>query len=155
MSDASMFDPSTFLDAQLTEPTEKRPPLPVGEYTGIIDEVKARTWQGRKDPTKSGIAWDVPITLDVPAAIQEDLHLTSPTLTFTDSVMLDLTEGGLIDNAPGKNRRLRMYREACDMNKPGDVFSGRAMQGKVVHVKLEHELYEGAPVERIGGVVRS
>lgn len=151
--DASSFDPATFLDATLTEPTEKRPPLPVGDYTAVIGAVTARTWQGKQDATKSGIAWDIPLTIDVPAEIQVQLKMDTSTLTLKDSVMLDLTENGTIDNAPGKNRRLRAYREATDMNKPGDVFSARKMEGRVITVKISHDMWEGQPVEKVSGVV--
>lgn len=154
MSVASMFDPSTFLDATLTEPTEKRPPLPIGDYTAVIGEVTARAWQGKQDPSKSGIAWDIPLAIEVPAEVQAQLKLTQATLNLRDSIMLDLTEGGTIDNSPGKNRRLRAYREALNMNNPGDTFSARKMSGGVVKVKISHEMWEGQPVERIDGVVK-
>lgn len=152
---SSIFDPTTYLDATLETPTEKRPPLPVGDYTAVIGEVTARAWQGRKDPSKSGIAWDVPLTLEIPADIQASLGLPVATLQLTDSVMLDLTDGGLIDNGPGRNRRLRMYREAVDLNKAGDTFSARLMQGKVVKVKLYHEEWEGSLQERVAGVAKA
>ncbi len=153
MSFDSSFNPDTFLDATLTDPTEKRPPLPVGDYTAILGAVTARQWQGKADPTKSGIAWDIPITIDVPAEIQAELKMDQSTLNLKDSIMIDLTANGTIDNGPGKNRRLRAYREATDMNKPGDVFSARKMEGKVVKVKITHDLWEGQPIEKISGVV--
>jgi hypothetical protein len=152
---SSIFDPVAYLDATLEAPTEKRPPLPVGDYTAIIGEITARAWQGKKDPSKSGIAWDVPLSVEIPADIQASLGLTNSTLLLTDSVMLDLTDGGLIDNGPGRNRRLRMYREAVDLNKPGDSFSARLMQGKVVKVKVSHEEWEGNIQERVAGVVKA
>lgn len=152
---SSIFDPSTFLDATVDTPTEKRPPLPVGDYTAVIGEIEARSWTGKKDPSKSGIAYDVPLSIEIPAEVQASLGLTQPTLSLKDSIMLDLTEAGTIDNAPGKNRRLRMYREAVDMNKSGDVFSARKMTGKVIKVKLSHELWEGNLMERIDGVARA
>lgn len=151
----SMFNPDTFLDATLDAPTEKRPPLPVGDYVAVIGEVTARAWQGKKDPTKSGIAWDIPLSVEVPAEVQAALKITQSNLMMGDSIMLDITESGTIDNSPGKNRRLRMYRDAIDMNKPGDVFSARKMTGKIVRVKISHDLYEGQPIERIDGVVRA
>lgn len=151
--DTSAFNPETFLDATLTEPSEKRPPLPVGDYTAIIGAITARAWQGKADPTKSGIAWDIPLTIDVPAEIQVELKMDQSTLPLKDSLMLDLTANGTIDNAPGKNRRLRAYREATDMNKPGDVFSARKMEGKVVKVKITHDLWENQPVEKVAAVV--
>lgn len=151
----SAFDPNSFLDATLEEPSERRSPLPVGDYVATIEEVTARTWQGKKDPTKSGIAWDVQLAVEVPADVQTLLGLTKSTLTLKDSIMLDLTPNNTIDNAPGKNPRLRNYREALDMNKPGDVFSARKMIGRLITVKVAHDLYEGMPIEKISGVART
>ena len=144
-----------FLDASISEPTVKRPPLPVGDYLGVIGEVTARAWIGKKDPSKSGIAWDIPLTVEIPAEIQSQLGLTQGTLKMKDSLMLDITPNGALDNAPGCNGGLRRYREACDLNKPGDSFSARQMTGKVVKVKITHELYLDEPVDRISGVTKS
>lgn len=151
----SMFNPETFLDATLDAPTEKRPLLPTGDYVAVIGEVTARAWQGQKDPTKSGIAWDIPLTLEIPADVQAALKITVSNIMLSDSIMLDITEAGTIDNSPGKNRKLRTYREATDLNKQGDSFSARKLTGKIVRVKLSHDLYKGEPVERIDGVVRA
>ena len=153
MTDISSFDPSMFLDMSLDTPLEKRPPLPVGDYMAVIGEVAARRWTGKADPTKSGIVWDVPLEIDVPQNLQETLSLPA-TLKFRDGIMLDLTEQGNIDNGVGKNRQLRNYREALDLNKPNDVFSARMMTGRPVKVKITLELYQGEPVERISGVAR-
>ena len=55
---------------------------------------------------------------------------------------------------PGRNGGLRRYREACDLNKVGDTFSAAKMQGRLIKVKLTHELYQGEIQERIGGVAK-
>lgn len=162
MDASSQFDPQRFLEATLDTPTEKRPPLPVecpgtndGFYTAVIGEVKARTWDSKKPDAKvkAGIAWDVPLELQIPQQLQ-DLLKYSPTFTLTDGFIVDLNEQGMIDNSPGRNRRLRNYREACDLNKVGDVFSAKKMQGKVVKVKLSHEMYQGAAFERVDNVLK-
>ena len=150
----SQFDPDSFLDATLSEPTVKRPPLPVGDYVGQIGEIKGREWKGVSDPSKSGYAWDVPIVIQVPPEVQSALGLELATLTLRDSIMIDTTPQGTIDNSLGKNGQLRRYREATDMNKPGDSFSARKMQGAIVTVKIKHDLYQGEPVERIAGVTK-
>lgn len=148
----SQFDPVIFLDISINEPNVKRPPLPVGEYTAVIGEITSRAWTGKTDPTKSGIALDVALSVEVPAEIQTQLGITLSNLPMKDSIMLDLTAGGTIDNSPGKNGRLRQYREATDMNKVGDTFSARKLTGMVITVKITHEVYEGEPKERISGV---
>lgn len=150
----SAFDPASFLHATTTDSFERRPPLPVGDYTAVIGEISARSWQGKADPSKSGIAYDVPLTLEIPAHIQSEMGIELSTLQLKDSIMLDLTPQGTIDSAPGKNRGLRMYREATDLNKKGEPFSAPMLTGKVVLVKIAHEEYEGNLMERVKGVAR-
>jgi hypothetical protein len=150
----SQFSPETFLDMSLDTPLERREPLPVGlDYTAVIGDVKARTWTSSKDPSKTGIAWDVPLTIDGPAELQQSLGLPS-TLQLKDSIMIDLTDNGNIDTSKGKNGRLRQYREACDLNKVGDSFSARKMTGAVIKLKITHEPYNGNIVERPGAVAK-
>lgn len=148
----SAFNPQAFLDASIDTPLERRAPLPVDDYRGVIGEVTAREWHSEKHGT-SGIAWDFPITIEVPAPLQEALGLP-PTLTIKDGIMLDLTPTSAIDVSKGKNGRLRMYREAVDMNKPGDSFSARKLQGQVVTVRIKHEEYQGNIQERVASVAR-
>ncbi len=152
----SAFDPQSFLDATINEPLVKRPPLTAGrDFIGIIGEVKPRAWQGKKDPTQSGIAMDIPVEIDLSAYPDEATRLGATKVTLTDSIMLDLTEAGTIDNSPGKNGKLRRYRESLDMNKPGDVFSFRAMQGRPIKVKINHREYQGDIFDEIGGVAKA
>jgi hypothetical protein len=159
--DASLFDPQAFLDATLDTPSIRRPPLPVenpaspdGLYLATLGEPKPRTWQGKVDPSRSGVAFDVPINIDVPGELKDKLGLATSQITLNDSIMLDLTEQGAIDNGPGKNRRLRIYREAADLNKPGDVFSFRKLEGRLVKVKIEHDMYQGDIMDRVNTVLR-
>ena len=149
----SQFDPQSFLDVTLTEPSVKRPPIPVGDYTATVGEIKSRAWQGKKDPTMSGIAWDVPMTVELPPEVASQAGQS--TIIVTDSLMLDLTDSGTLDTSPGKNRRLRLYREALDMNKPGDSFSARGMQGRVIKVRIKHDLYNGEIYEKVDSVARA
>ena len=156
----SAFDPNVFLDAQQTEINEKRPPLPTenpedenGLYTAVIGEIKTDAGTiGKGD--RVGQPWVsmlVPLRIQIPAAVQ-GLGLP-PELTLTDRAFLDLTPQGGIDNAPGKNRLQRAYRDACDLNKPGEPFAWRMLTGRVVKVKINHELYQEAIQERVGAVL--
>lgn len=147
---SSQFSPETFLDMTMETPLERREPLPVEDYTAVIGDVKSVAWNS-KDGSKSGVKLDVPLTIDIPATLQASLELPA-TLQIRDSIMLDLTDNGNIDMSKGKNNRLRQYREACDMNKVGDVFSPRKMTGQVIKVHVTHELYNGNILEKIGAV---
>lgn len=150
----SLFDPNALLDTTLDTPTEKRPPLPVADYTAIIGEITASQWSS-KDGAKNGHKLNVPLMIQIPHDVKEQLGLSIDSITLTDSIMLDLTENGAIDNSIGKNSRLRMYREALDMNKPGDVFGPRKMQGQVILVNIKHEDYQGQIMERPGKVAKA
>lgn len=147
----NQFDPQAFLDATMTAPLTKRPPINPGAYSATIGEVKSRNWQSR-DGTKSGVALDVPLEVQLDPA--ETTRVGQPTVIITDSVMLDLTETGNLDIGPGKNRKLRAYREALDMNKVGDTFSPRAMQGRLVKVAVKHDVNDGEVYERVGSVAK-
>lgn len=162
MSDASMFDPEAFLNAQVTEVNEKRPPLPPenpadssGTYLAVCGQPKTQSGTiGKGD--RAGQPWlsvVVPLQIDVPQQLQDALKFP-PQITISDRAFIDLTPQNTIDNAPGRNRRQKMYRDALDLNKPGDVWSWSKVAGQVVRVKIEHELYEGVPQERIAAVLK-
>ena len=153
----SSFDAASFLDATLTDPTTKRKPIPAGlELTGIIGEPKSRSWTGKADPTKGGIAIDVSVEIDLAGSYPElAKEVGADKVTLQDSIMLDLTDAGTIDNSPGKNGKLRRYRDSLDMNKPGDAFSFRMMQGRQIKVKIGHREYQGDIFDEIASVVKA
>lgn len=162
MNTVSQFDPSVFLDAQTTEVNEKRPPLPAenpdaadGLYTAVIGEIKTDTGIiGKGDNAgKPWVSMIIPLRIQVPAAVQ-GLGIP-PELTLTDRAFLDLTPQGGLDNSVGKNRAQRNYREATDMNTPGEVFAWRMLTGKVVKVRVAHELYNEVLQEKVAGVFHS
>lgn len=151
----SVFSPETFLDAQITEASVKRPPLMAGlELIGIIKDVKPRTWQGKKDPSQSGVAMDPIIEFDLSQNPTEQARTGLEKVTIQDSIMLNLTEGGAIDLSPGKNGRLRQYREALGMNNAGEAFSFRNMIGRPIRVKIKHDQYEGELFDKIDSVAK-
>lgn len=153
---SSNFDPSLFLDATLSEPSTRRPPIPAGlDLVGIIADVKMRPWQGRKDPTQSGLAADVTVEFDLSAYPDVQKVVNVPKVTISDSLMLNLTDAGLIDNSPGKNGKLRRYREALNMNKPDDSFSFRQMIGRQIKARISHREHEGDLYDQIETVARA
>ena len=156
------FDPQAFLDLPVEEAFERRPPLPATDYTAVIQDVQARQWQSKDKynadgSPKTGIAYDVTLSLQIPLAVRESLGLKIDALTLKDSIMLDLNDQGGLDTAPGANRQLRNYREALDMNKPGVPFRAREMSGRMVLVRVKHEEYpvgSGNIQERVAGVAK-
>mgnify|MGYP003658915923 CR=1 FL=1 len=154
----SIFDPTTFMDAEFDEPNEKRPPLPVenpshplGYYLAQIGAPEPKT--GEKDG-KPWMSIALPLTLEISQQLQDSLKLP-PTLRLTDRVFIDMTEQGTIDNAPGRNRGQRMYREATGMNAKGVPFSWRKLEGRTVAIKMKHDIYQGAIQERVDGVFKA
>lgn len=145
-----VFDAQQFLNITTDSPFTDRIPLPIGEYTALIGTVKPRTWVS-KDGTKSGVALDIPLVVDVPMDTQQSCGL-GPTTQLNDSAMIDLTESGMgFDFGPGKNRVLKDYREATDLNRPGEKFGLLMLQGKVIRIRITHDVYEGKPREKIAG----
>lgn len=162
MNAPSAFDPNVFLDAQQTEVNEKRPPLPTenpddpnGLYTAVIGEIKTDAGTISKGD-RTGQPWVsmvIPLRIQVPGVIQA-LGLPEE-LTITDRAFLDLTPQGGIDNAKGKNRQQRAYRDATGTNVPGEAFAWRMLTGRVVKVKIAHELYQESLQEKIAAILPS
>ena len=156
----SAFDPQAFLDAQTNEANEKRPTIPAenpadanGLFTAVIGEIKTDSGTISKGDNAGNpwISMLIPLKLQIPAAIQA-LGLPAE-FQVTDRVFLDLTPQGGLDNSKGKNRGQRTYREATGMNKPGETFAWRMLTGKIVKVKIAHELYNGNIVEKVAQIL--
>lgn len=138
----SAFDPNTFLDFTAETPNEKRPPLDVGEYVGIFSAPDMRTWVGQKDPTKSGIAADYLIEVQIPPEQKTKHGYKMDTIKVKYGIMLDtMPDGKSLDMSPGMNGGYRKLRDALDMNKPGDRFNLRMPEGRPVKVKISHREY--------------
>jgi hypothetical protein len=151
----STFDPASFLDFTTTEESVKRPPIPAGDYLGVIGDIVASQWASSKDPTKAGWKFEIPLLIDVPGDVAEAIGLTEPTLKVSDSVMLDLTEAKALDFSVGKNGKLRKYRDATGNNKAGQSFNARMLTGHVVTVKITHREYpegSGDLFENVAGI---
>lgn len=165
MNAPSAFDPKLFLEAQVNEVNIKRPPLPVmnpaspdGYYTAVIGEIQtdSGTIEKGERTGKPWLAMLVPLQIEVPQQVQDalGLKLDKGTITLTDRVFIDLTDQNSIDNAPGRNRRQRQYRDALDMNKPGDVWSWRKATGQPIKVKIDHEIFNNEVQERPGMLLK-
>lgn len=149
----TQFDPNLLLDSAVTQAFVKRPPIPGGvELIGTIGEVSIKS--GEKD----GKPWcrlQIPVEFDLSQNAQVAAVLSGfPKVTLTDGCMLDVTDQGMIDQSPGKNSRLRRWREALDMNQDGMPFSPRNMQGRSVKCRIKQEPYEGEQYDRIDTIAK-
>lgn len=151
MNTPSAFDPNLFLQATTTEASERRIPLPPGNYTAIIEKLVPEPWRS-KDGTKTGYKFNATLMIALPPQVAEDCKYTEPFCRLVDSIMLDMTPANTLDYAPGKNRALRMYREATDMNTAGALFSPGMLVGKSVLVSIQHKIWDNAPIEEIVGI---
>lgn len=133
-----MFNPDQFLDMQVTESNDtKVVPVPVGEYTAVIEDVKCRQWQSKADPSKSGLTLDITWSVD-DNAVKELLGRDK--VTVRQGTMLDLTDSGGLDMGKGRNIGLGRLREALDLNKPGQPFAFSMLSGRVAKVAVSHRI---------------
>jgi hypothetical protein len=156
----STFDPSQFLDATTTEALVKRPPLPAGQdFIGVITDIASRAWTSKKEDAKvkAGIALDLKIAIDLNGYPDAKAAVGGiDSITMTPSIMLDLKDDQRsIDWGVGKNGSLRRYRDALDMNKPGETFSPRQMVGRQIRVKIKHRPYEGEVYDEVDSVAKA
>ena len=133
-----MFNPDQFLDMTITDANStKTVPVPVGEYTALVSDVKCRQWQSKADPSKSGLTLDVTWEID-DAAVKQLLGREK--VTVKQGIMLDLTESGGMDMGKGRNVGLGRLREALDLNRPGVAFSFSMLPGRLAKVSVSHRI---------------
>lgn len=147
---SNTFDPNTFLSQRTSEQAKRRPPLPAGtELLGVIGENFAvRSYPNKKNPgAPDYIFLDVPIRLDLSTRPDLVKQQGTDNLTMTHSVGLDYTSEGALDWSVGRNGGLRIYREALNLNQPGQSFgipdlTGRPIKAKISHRTNNNEIYD-------------
>ena len=133
-----MFSPEQFLEMQVNEASSTETiPVPVGEYTALIGEVKVRPWQKKDDPSVAGLTLDVTWEIDSPEVKE---LLGRQKVTCRQGIMLELTESGTLDMGKGRNVQLGRLREAVDLNTPGVPFSFPMLPGRLAKVKVTHRV---------------
>lgn len=115
-----MFDTDALLEATVTEANETSfTPIPEGEYTGIIEDVKVRN-------PKEGVTFlDIVWNLDEPELAQ---RMNRDKVTVRQSVFLDVADGK-IASGPNQNVDLGRIREAVGQNQPGKPWSPAMLRG--------------------------
>lgn len=132
----SMFDPNTFLDMSVQEANSTvSTPVPAGEFIGLIEDVKARPWAKKDDPSVSGMALDIIWNVD-DAGVKQLLERDK--VSVKQGVMLDLTPEGGLDMGKGKNVTLGRLRDALGLNTPGQPFGFKMMIGRAARIKVTH-----------------
>ena len=142
-----MFDPNEFLNGQVEGSNDTKftnPPdnMSGDPYTGIASKVEIRQWQGKADPSKSGLA------LDIQWEIQDESVKTfcgRATVNVKQGLMLDITDSGQLDMGKGRTIALGKLREALGMNTPGQPFSFSMIQGRIAGLFVGHRDNEKDP----------
>lgn len=150
----SDFDPTSFLDGATEQASERMPNLPAGQdYISTIEDVTFRQVQGKKDPTATYLFMDVKHKIDT----SQVPDYPTPTRTVVDSFIVNTRTDNpnAIDYGPGKNGRIRMYREALGMNEAGRPFAPRAMLGRQLRVKTKLDPYEGDFFDKIDSMAKA
>lgn len=133
-----MFDPKQFLEQAVSGANDtKIVPVPVGEYTAIVDSVEARPWQSKNDSSKAGMALDLKWSID-DMKVRE--FLGRDTVTVKQGIMLDFTDAGQLDMGKGKNIGLGRVREAVGLNDASVPFAPSMLIGRIAKVKVEHRI---------------
>lgn len=133
-----MFDANSFMNAVFTEANDtKLVPCPAGEYQAQIEKLEPKSGTiGKGD--RIGEPW---ASLNISYAVA-DQAVTAITgrdkVTVFQSVMLDLTPQGGLEQGPGKNINLGRLREACGLNNPGQPFTPSQLIGQMVRISVRH-----------------
>ena len=137
-----MFDANDFLNSTVTDSNDTtliNPPdnMSGDGYQMLCTKVDCRAWQGKADPSKSGL------TLDVQWQIEDESvkkFCGREKVVCRQGIMLDLTDGGQLDMAKGKNIGLGKLREALGLNTPGVPFSFSMIVGRMAKGFVQHRV---------------
>ena len=143
----SVFNPDAFLTQESTESNDTSfAPIPEGDYTAVIKEIKPRT-------TSTGKAvMDVVWAID-DQDVREATGLSEPTVR--QSIFLDLTDAGGLDFGKGKNVQLGKLREALGQNTPGQAWSPAMLSGNVARVNIKHRIVDQNIYADVKGVAKA
>lgn len=147
-----MFNPRTFLQTTIEGSTSTKQILvPEGAYTGIAQEVTERCF--RLIDTKNGQQTVVDVNWQIDDA--EVVKITHrPVNRVRQTIFLDLTPEGNIDNAEGLNNGIGRLREAVGQNNGSWNFAmleGHAALVEVTHSQSGDRTYANVDsVTRIG-----
>lgn len=148
-----MFDEQSFINGQVSESfSTRRLPIPVGTYTGVITEAKARTnVQGKKDPTKSWNFLDYVVELALTPEAMMMMETEQVTTKRNYSIMIELDPSGTsLASGKGKNVDLGRFRASINQNEDGKPWSPSKPVGLTVKVVVTHRSDDaGNPVDQI------
>ena len=139
----SAFDPNSFL-ATTTDTANSTTyvPVPEGIYQAVVISVAARNPKGN---ALLDIQWRIDDD-----SVAAETGLSNP--TCRQSIFLDVTDSGGLDNGKGKNIQLGRLREALNQNVEGQAWAPSMLEGQVAMVNVQHRMYEGNTYADVKGV---
>lgn len=149
------FDPTLFLQQGQKGVANSTfvPQCPPGDYSGVIDSLKAEQFPGVKDPSKTYTKVKFGIAVQDPGV--QALLKRDKIVVFHD-FLLEMTEDGSgIDMGEGKNVGLGRIREATGLNTPGQEWNFGMFVGRPLKVHIEHEVYNGEAYAKATKVAKS
>jgi hypothetical protein len=140
----STFNPDTFMNTEITDASATSfPTVPESEYIAFVKEIKPRS-------TDSGKAiLDLTWSID-DAAVEAATGMKNPTVR--QSIFLDITESGGLDNGKGKNVALGRVREALNQNQAGKPWAPGMLIGGVAKITVKHRMVDDNVYTDVKGV---
>jgi hypothetical protein len=142
-----MFDADTFLHTQTTEAdSTRREPIPVGEYTAVVEGIKPDVTQSGKPLLRVNWKLADPRYPDVEGRLVDQ------------TIWLDVTDTGSLDRSKGKNIGLGRLRTAVGQNNPGQPWSPAMLMGQVALVSISHRADKDDPdvlYDQVKGVTKA
>jgi hypothetical protein len=127
-----MFNAESFLNATTKNATSTvTKPVPPGEYVGQISDLKVR--QNRDGSAVLDVLWEIP-----DANLQEELKRKK--IITRQSIWLDLTPNGDLDEAEGTNVALGKLRKAVGQNEAGQEWSPLQLIGQVAKINVVEDV---------------
>jgi hypothetical protein len=135
MEQQMSFDPQSYLNATMTgaNATASKP-VPVGIYLAVLMKPEIKTWQGKKDPTMSGIK------LSFQCDLQDTIEGFSMKPSVRGEIMLDTDDSGALKFGDNDNVRLGRLRKAIGLNEAGKPWSFAQFEGRMLKVSVKHRV---------------
>lgn len=146
----SLFDPATFFQTDVQGSFDtSRPPVPPGEYPGVISKIDLRSGTSAKGrPWASlNVIWEIDDEM-----VRQETGLSKP--TARQNLFLDLTEDGKgLAVGKGKNVDLGVLREAVGQNFSDRPWNFNMLEGAAALVRTDVETYRDRQYSVVKGVV--
>lgn len=130
----STFDPNSFMNTTVNSSNDTQYiQVPEGEFQATVDKVEAKV-VGQDNPRPVlNVSWKTsdPQVQNVTGRAEN---------TVRQTIWLDVTESGGLDDGKGKNVGLGKLRDALGQNTPGQPWMPGMLVGGVAKIKTKHSI---------------